>query len=77
MVYVGKMVSLHPQDAEWVEQEKLNLSQFLRGAIEIAREEQSRDIVKTVSRMRGAIKSLNGLVAAYAEDLSNPKLVPK
>jgi len=77
MVYVGKMVSLHPQDAEWVEQEKLNLSQFLRGAIEVAREEHSRDLPQVISRMRGAIKSLNGLIAAYAEDLSNPKLVQK
>jgi hypothetical protein len=69
MVYVAKMISVQPDQAEWIDKNDVNLSKFVRGAIQIASEQDSRDISEVVRKLRLVNAKLNELLAAYQADL--------
>ena len=70
MPYVPRMISLEPSQSEWLQRNDINLSKFVRGAIQIASEQDSRDISEVVKKLRLVNARLNELLAAYQLDLT-------
>lgn len=73
MTNIGKMVSMTPEQARWVDKEGINLSKFLRGAIDIAMEQDTRDCKIVVDKLRLVNKKLNELLSAYQMDAETIK----
>lgn len=73
MGYVPRMISLQPEHAKWLQVNDINLSKFVRGAIEIAAETDSRDVTQVVAKLRLVNKKLNELLAAYQMDAATKK----
>jgi len=71
MSYVPKMISCEPSQAAWLEQRQINLSKFVRDAIGIAAEEDTRDISTVIKKLRAQNRALHDLVAAYSADLAS------
>lgn len=68
MAYVPKVISLTEQDAKWIVENHVNLSHYVRWAIEISRETDKHDLRELVARLRLANQKLLELVSAYEND---------
>jgi len=73
MAHVQRMLSLRPDQAEWLHKNDVNLSIFVRRALEIAIEQDSRDISDIVEKLRLVNRRLNELLAAYQMDAATKK----
>ena len=62
------MISLQPEDAEWLQREQINASRMVRSAISVCKEVGARDPAEVVTKLRLVNKKLNELLAAYQMD---------
>lgn len=68
MTHVPRMISMDPVQSAWVQENDINLSRFVRRSLEIAMEQDSRDVAEVVAKLRIVNKKLNELLAAYQMD---------
>lgn len=68
MVNVPRMISLEPRDAEWFAGKGINVSGFVRDAVEVCRDVDERKVSGLVSRLRLINGKMQELMAAYEQD---------
>ena len=57
-MYIPKMISLDPGDAEWIKNNNVNLSHYVRWALEVSRVHDEIDMRKLVERKDKAMRVL-------------------
>jgi len=73
MTTVPRMISLRPEDAQWLQKQDINASRLVRNAIDICKEVDARDPAEVVTKLRLVNKRLQDLVAAYQMDAATIK----